>query len=370
MARISLHVASLFVVLATSCAAVAPARGREPPATAAPMRARDLGVAPGVLPTGPLDAITDVAGVRVGHVTLALGESIRTGVTAVLPHGGNVFRDKVPAALVVANGFGKLVGATQLVELGEIETPILLTNTLQVWDAAAAIVEHTLAQPGNEDVRSVNPVVGETNDGFLSDIRARPLRREHFLEAIASAREGKVAEGAVGAGTGTVAFGYKAGIGTASRRVGEGAGAVTVGVLVQANFGGDLVLAGVPVGRRLGAPSTSDRAGSCMIVIATDAPLDARQLARLARRAFAGMARTGAGFSHGSGDYAIAFATTRAGAPVRDADLSPLFVAVADATEEAIVSSLSMARETRGHGGHTAPALPTGRVADMLRKQR
>jgi D-aminopeptidase len=299
----------------------------------------------GDIETGPLDAITDVPGVRVGHVTLVEGDAVRTGVTAIVPHGGNVFRKKVPAAIEVANGFGKLVGYTQVRELGELETAILLTNTLAVWDAASALVDHTLALSGNEDVRSVNPVVGETNDGWLNDIRSRPLRREHFVRALEQASGGPVQQGAVGAGTGTVALGWKGGIGTASRKVGPH----VVGVLVQTNFGGTLTL---PGGETF-APSLAED-GSCMIVIATDAPLHARQLGRLARRSFAGMARAGASFSHGSGDYAIAFATADGSLP--DDALTPYFEAVADATQEAIYNSLLHAETMRGHAGHVAKA--------------
>ena len=348
-----------------------------PPATAglASPSGPPLRVHAGELPSGEGDAITDVPGVRVGHVTLVDGDDIRTGVTAILPHEGDPFQRKVPAAIVVANGFGKLVGSTQVDELGVLETPILLTNTLQVWDAAAAIVEWVLAQPGNEDVRSVNPVVGETNDGWLSDIRARPLRREHFIRAITEAKSGPVAQGSVGAGTGTVAFGYKAGIGTASRRVGEGAAAHVVGVLVQANFGGTLTIDGV---RMPEAPARAESSGparrpdgSCMIVIATDAPLNARQLARLARRSFAGMARTGASFAHGSGDYAIAFSTASVGAvPIDDAELSPLFIAVADATEDAIVGSLLASSTTTGWRGHVAPGLDPAAVRRALGRKK
>jgi len=348
-------------------------------------RARDLGVAPGRLAPGPLDAITDVDGVRVGHVTLVEGDDVRTGVTAILPHGGNLFQDKVPAALVVMNGFGKLVGVTQLDELGQLETPILLTNTLAVWSAANAIVDYVLEQPGNEEVRSVNPVVGETNDGWLNEIRKRSLTAEHFRRAIAEASTGPVPEGAVGAGTGTRALGFKGGIGTASRRLPPEQGAFTVGVLVQSNFGGSLTIDGVPVGELLeGSPDTEPaRDGSCVIVLATDAPLDARQLKRLARRAFAGMARTGASFSHGSGDYALAFSTAEAlriphdrgriTAPsvVHDeAALSPLFQAAADVTEEAIVSSLLAATTTRGRDGHVARALPVEEVRKLLERRR
>ena len=319
---------------------------------AAAIRARDLGIAPGPLPTGPLNAITDVAGVTVGHVTIDRGDTIRTGVTAILPHGGNLFADKVPAGIVVANGFGKLMGSTQVKELGEIETPILLTNTLSVPEAAAAIIEHTLAQPGNEAVRSVNAVVGETNDGGLNDIRARAVSIADARHAIGEAKPGPVQEGAVGAGRGTIAFGYKGGIGTSSRVTPEG---FTVGVLVQTNYGGRLILNGMPIPPPLAAASPSAD-GSIMIVVATDAPLSDRNLTRLAARAMAGLARTGSAFSNGSGDYAIAFSTHRAvrrTAERRSAEtaypeigndrMSPLFVAVADAAEEAILNSLLMA---------------------------
>jgi D-aminopeptidase len=301
-------------------------------------------------------------------------------VTAVLPHEGDLFRSRVPAAIVVQNGFGKLVGATQVAELGQLETPILLTNTLAVWDAASALVEWTLSRPGNEAVTSVNPVVGETNDGWLNDIRARPLRRAHFLAALDGARSGPVTEGSVGAGTGTRALGFKAGIGTASRRLPPDAGGFVVGVLVQANFGGQLRIEGVELGPPAD-PGPAERAGSCMIVIATDAPLDARQLRRLATRAFAGMARTGASFAHGSGDYAIAFSNAvplRTGAkagrspasrPVLDdAALSTLFVAVADATEEAIYNSLLQATDVSGHAGHRAEAIDVDSVRRVSRR--
>ena len=322
-------------------------------------RARDLGVAPGLFQPGPLNAITDVAGVRVGHVTLIEGSSVRTGVTAVLPHGGNVFQDKVPAGLSVANGFGKLAGATQIHELGEIETPIVLTNTLSVAAGIEGLVDWTLRQPGAQGVRSVNAVVGETNDGRLNDIRGRHVTRAHVLQALTAAAPGAVAEGSVGAGTGTVAFGWKGGIGTSSRVLPAAMGGHTIGVLVQTNFGGVLQMDGAPVGRALGRwylqdqlePRAAD--GSVMIVVATDAPLSDRNLRRLADRAFAGLARTGAAFSNGSGDYAIAFSTAegvrrtpeRRSRPANltelpNDQLSPLFVAVAEATEEAIYNSL------------------------------
>ncbi|MCK5942987.1 MAG: P1 family peptidase [Planctomycetes bacterium] len=314
-------------------------------------RARELGIHVGALPAGPRDAITDVAGVAVGHATLHEGERLHTGVTVVLPQPGNPFASKLPAALVVQNGFGKLVGATQLAELGELESPIALCGTLNVHRVADGLLDWLLALPGNERVRSANVVVGETNDGRLSDIRARPLGSEHVRAAIADARAGDaVAVGAVGAGAGTVCFGYKGGIGTSSRL----AAAYTVGALVQTNFGGRLTIAGRPLQELVG----EDHDGSCMIVVATDAPLDQRGLERLARRAFAGMARTGASFSNGSGDYAIAFSTAGFDVtPLRGAELSPLFVAVADATEQAILDSLCAATTTTGMG-RTVEALP------------
>jgi D-aminopeptidase len=346
------------------------------------VRAREFGIAPGVLTPGPLNAITDVAGVRVGHRTLIRGDDVRTGVTAILPHGGNLFRDKVPAGLAVANGFGKLVGSTQLVELGELETPVVLTNTLSVGRAAEAVVDWTLRQPGNEDVVSVNAVVGETNDARLNNIRARGVTAEDVLAAIEGAREGEVAEGSVGAGTGTVAFGWKGGIGTSSRRLPASLGGHTVGVLVQSNYGGVLTIDGAPVGREFGQYYLRDALpgdapdGSIMIVIATDAPLADRNLTRLAWRAFAGVARTGASFSNGSGDYAIAFSTVRVDAPAarlsNDA-MSPLFQAVAEATEEAIYNSLLMATtissvDSRSGAPVTVEAIDLERLRGLLRQ--
>jgi D-aminopeptidase len=342
-------------------------------------RARDLGLVIGALAPGPHNAITDVAGVRVGHVTIARGDSINTGVTAVLPHGGNPFRAKVPAAIVVGNGFGKLMGSTQVNELGELESPIVLTCTLCVPRAADAVLTWLLGLPGNETVRSANPVVAETNDGGLNDIRARPIAETDVLGAIRAADTGAVAEGAVGAGRGTVAFGWKGGIGTASRRVPAEAGGWTVGVLVQSNFGGDLTIAGVPVGRELRARQrergggTGD--GSIIIVVATDAPLDHLRLTRLGWRAFAGLARTGSSFSNGSGDYVIAFSTARTGAshtphptsPVPNDSLSPLFQAVIEATEEAILNSLFRAVTVRGRRG-AASALPIDSTVAILRR--
>jgi D-aminopeptidase len=352
-------------------------------------RACDLGLAPGVFPPGPLDAITDVAGVRVGQATLVQGESIRTGVTALLPHGGNLFQQKVPGAVFVGNAFGKLAGSTQVRELGTIETPIVLTNTLAVGTAVEAVVAWTLTQPGNQGVRSVNAVVGETNDGGLNDIRALTVRPEHIVAAIQSAAGGPVAEGSVGAGTGTVAFGWKGGIGTASRRLPGRFGGHTLGVLVQANFGGILTMDGVPVGRELGhfafapaeaaAPGRDRGDGSCMIVVATDAPVAAHDLERVAARALFGLARTGSSFGNGSGDYAIAFSTAeelrvqhgderphpRALLPT-DA-LSPLFEAALEATEEAVLNALLRATTVTGCG-RTVEAIPIDRVRQVLAK--
>jgi D-aminopeptidase len=355
-------------------------------------RARDLGLAPGVFPPGPLDAITDVTGVRVGQVTLVAGESVRTGVTAVLPHEGNLFQEKVPGAVFVGNAFGKLAGSTQVRELGTIETPIVLTNTLAVGTAVAAVVGWTLAQPGNEDVRSVNALVGETNDGALNDIRSLPVRPEHVVAAIRSATGGPVAEGSVGAGTGTVAFGWKGGVGTASRRLPGRFGGHTLGVLVQANFGGVLTMDGVPVGRELGryafgpveatarAARAAPRAdGSCMIVVATDAPLPAHDLERLAARALFGLARTGSSFANGSGDYAIAFSTApglrshhgdeaaRPRAALPTGALSPLFEAALEATEEAVLNALLRATTVTA-AGRTVEALPLDRLRAVLAK--
>ncbi len=327
-------------------------------------RARDLGIVVGSLPTGKHDAITDVPGVRVGHVTLREGDSIRTGVTAIVPHSGDVFRDKVPAAFACFNGFGKPFGTVQIDELGTMETPLLLGPTPSVPRIADGIIDHVLRRDSSGTIRSVNPAVGETNDGWLSDIRARPIRSEHVRRAIESARPGPVEEGAVGAGTGTRALGYKGGIGTASRRMAtKSAGEVVVGVLVQTNFGGELRILGrsFPAGQK----DTERRAGSCAIVVATDAPVDARQLKRLARRTFAGMARTGASFSHGSGDYAFAFSTERGDASRRslpDRELTPLLRAVADATEEAIYNSILRATTVRGRDGHVAQAIDVERV--------
>ncbi len=331
-------------------------------------RARELGLRPGVLEPGPRNAITDVEGVRVGHATLIEGASIRTGVTAILPHCGILFREKVPAAVHVFNAFGKLVGSTQVAELGQLETPILLTNTLGVWDAAAALTDWMLARPGNEAVRSINPVVGETNDGHLNDIRGRHLRAEHVRHALESVAGGAVAEGSVGAGTGTVSFWWKGWIGTSSRSLPVEDGGFVVGVLVQSNFGGTLTMDGVPVWRELEPPREPAAGGSCMIVVATDAALGARQLERLAARAIHGMARTGSSGSHGSGDYVIAFSTSPRGAQVDDDRLSQLFQAVIEATEEAILNSLLRATTLRGRDGNVAEAIPIDRLREVLRR--
>ena len=368
---------AFFVALAVAGTAVLASEDRP--------RAREFGLVVGVLPTGPLNAITDVAGVKVGQVTLVEGPDVRTGVTAVLPHGGNLFQDKVPAAVAVANGFGKLTGATQVGELGTLETPVVLTNTLSVPAAAEAVIDWTLGLPGNERVASVNPVVGETNDGWLSDIRGRHVTRAHVLEAIRTASDGPVAEGAVGAGAGTTCFDYKGGIGTASRRLPESRGGWTVGVLVQTNFGGVLTIRGVPFDREdagtAAAPGPEPAGdGSCMIVVATDAPLDARNLERLAKRALLGIARTGGYYSNGSGDYAVAFSTaasvrvphrspstTRTVTLLKDEAVSPLFQAAAEAGEEAILNSLFKAVRTEGRDGRVAEALPLARVRELLR---
>ena len=372
----------LLLALAT-CAAF-------PSASAAEQRprARDAGVIIGTMAPGPRNAITDVEGVGVGHATLVEGARLNTGVTAIVPHGGNLYRQRVPAAIVVGNGFGKLAGITQVQELGELETPILLTGTLSTWKVADATVDWLLRQPGMENVRSINPVVGETNDGYLSDIRARPLTQELVEQALTTLSHGAVEEGSIGAGAGTVAFGWKGGIGSSSRRLATDEGGYTVGVLVQSNFGGELTIAGVPVwkvlpdpaayARSLETPPPSTGDGSIMMVVATDAPLDAAQLQRLGRRALLGLARTGSVMSNGSGDYVIAFSTARGN--LRDPDAAvqparsvageattPLFQATVEATEEAIVNSLFRAHTVRGHRG-TAAELPLQPVLDALRR--
>lgn len=367
-------------------------------------RVRDTGVVVGVLPPGPLNTITDVDGVSVGHTTLNRGDNVRTGVTAILAHNGNLFREKVPGAVFIGNAFGKLAGSTQVNELGEIETPILLTSTLNVPRVADAVLDYMLAQPGNENVQSINPLVGETNDGYLNDIRGRHVGRDEVFAAIKNARGGPVEEGAVGAGTGTVAFGFKGGIGTASRKLPAALGGYSVGVLVQSNFGGILTINGAPVGRELGRyylkeqlssgglgpckPGDADLTrcpsadGSIIIVIATDAPVDHRNLQRLAARSMLGLARTGAAGTNGSGDYAIAFSTASelrirtsaadrnqksSGTLLSNEAMSPLFLGVIEATEEAIYNSLFRAATITGRG-HTVEALPLDRTLEILRK--
>jgi D-aminopeptidase len=390
-----------WIAFAFLCVAGAGAAAREKERP----RARELGLKVGILPTGSLNAVTDVAGVRVGHQTIIQGDNVRTGVTAILPHDGNLFREKVPGAVRVGNGFGKLMGSTQVEELGEIETPILLTSTLSVPRVADFLLDYMLALPGNEEVRSINPVVAETNDGYLNDIRARSITREDVFSAIKNAKSGAVEEGCVGAGTGTIAFDFKGGIGSASRKLPNNLGGHTIGVLVQSNFGGVLTINGAPVGRELGryylkkelenpgadqsktkpvaearAPSSPD--GSIIIVIATDAPVDARNLKRMGERAMLGLARTGGTGSNGSGDYAIAFSTapglritlgkdsTAAAAQklVDNEAMSPIFLAVIEATEEAIYNSLFRATTMTGCG-HTIEALPLEPTLQILRKR-
>jgi D-aminopeptidase len=333
----------------------------------------EAGIRIGTLPPGKHNAITDVAGVAVGHATIHKGDSVRTGVTVVLPHGDNLFRNKVPAAIHVGNGFGKLVGSTQVQELGNIESPIALTNTLSVGKVADALVAHMLRVPGNEHVRSINVIVGETNDGMLNDIRGRHVEARHVEQALAAAKTGPVAEGSIGAGHGTVCFGWKGGIGTASRRAGE----YTVGVLVQSNFGGTLTVAGTPIPRQLQPAGKTREDGSCMIVVATDAPLSHRNLGRLAARAMAGMARTGASFSNGSGDYVIAFSTAKelrirpggdktGAAVLKNQRMTALFRAVAEATEEAILNSLFQAT-TVSSSKRTVAAIPLDQLLPLVR---
>jgi D-aminopeptidase len=348
-------------------------------------RARAIGIAPGVLRPGPLNGITDVKGVLVGQSTVIAGDSIHTGVTAILPHAGNLFLERVPAAIYVGNGFGKLVGSTQVAELGELETPILLTCTLCVWRAADALVAYLLAQPGMEEVRSINPVVGETNDGYvLNAIRQRPISAEDVISAINGASTAPVQEGSVGAGAGTVAFGWKGGIGTSSRRTAAGDSGWTVGVLVQSNFGSDLHIMGVPVGRALGRTGVIGRKdskggkGSIMVVVATDAPLSDRNLRRAAARAILGVARTGSFADNGSGDYVIAFSTSpdvrrtngqsrRTLADLPNENMSGIFEAVVEATEEAIYNSLFMATTVTSREG-TVEALPVAQVLSILKR--
>ncbi len=349
-------------------------------------RVRDVGIKVGVLMPGENNAITDVNGVRVGHVTLIMGDSIRTGVTAILPHSGNIYQEKVPAAIYIGNGFGKLAGYTQVEELGNIETPIILTNTLSVPTAANALIGHGLSLEGNENVRSINSIVGETNDSRLNDIRGRHIEEKHILEAISIAASGPVEEGAVGAGTGTVCFGFKGGIGTSSRVLPDELGSWTVGVLVQTNFGGVLKINGAPIGVELGKYYFSDILenspdGSCMIVVMTDAPLSSRNLKRLAKRAMLGLGKTGGIASNGSGDYVIAVSTAktlripnsldssfRDIAVLRNDEMSPLFLAVIESTEEAILNSIFMAKTMTGRDGNSVEALPVPKVLEILKK--
>jgi D-aminopeptidase len=349
-------------------------------------RARDYGIQIGILPTGGHNAITDVAGIKVGHRTKIEGTDIRTGVTAILPHESNLFQEKVPASVFVGNGFGKLAGVTQIEELGNLESPIVLTNTLSVAAGITGVVSYTLAQPGNENVQSVNAVVGETNDGYLNDIRGRHISESDIFAAINSAQGGPVAEGNVGAGTGTVCFGYKGGIGTASRKLPASLGGYTVGVLVQSNFGGVLQIDGVPVGEALGQYSFAEHItsadGSCMIIVATDAPVLERNLKRLAQRAMMGLAKTGGIASNGSGDYVIAFSTfgknriphqNRPLEPLHreelaNEDMSALFLAVIEATEEAIINSLFAAEDMEGKDGRKVNAIPKQKVLEIMKK--
>jgi D-aminopeptidase len=351
-------------------------------------RLRDLGIKIGVLSTGASNSLTDVEGVRVGHTTVVEGKSIRTGVTAIVPHPDNVFLEKPPAAVHVANGFGKFVGSTQVEELGVLETPIVLTNTLSTFAAADGLVGWSLAQPGCETVRSVNPVVGECNDGFLNDIRRRVVDASHVRTAIDKADGGPVAEGCVGAGTGVLCMGWKGGIGSSSRKLPDSLGGYTIGVLVQTNFGGSLTVAGVPVGKLLGRyylqeEMHSQEHGSCIVIIATDAPLDSRQLGRVARRGPLGLAAAGSSISHGSGDYVLAFSTaaelrstyesqaaTATTTTLRDDRLSPLFQAVKDATEEAVINSLLAATTTTGHQGRSVDAIDPELLLKACRSHR
>ncbi|HZX11531.1 MAG TPA: P1 family peptidase [Acidobacteriota bacterium] len=350
-------------------------------------RVREAGIEVGLFKPGEWNAITDVNGVRVGHTTLIRGEDIRTGVTVILPHGGNVFQDKVPGAVYVANGFGKLTGTTQINELGSLETPIVLTNTLSVPTAADAVLDYVLSYPGNERVGSVNPVVGETNDGYLNDIRGRHVKKSHVLSALEKACSGLVEEGCVGAGTGTTCFGFKGGIGTSSRKLPSELGGYTVGVLVQTNHGGVLTINGFPAGKELGRYAyrrflEPEEEGSCMVVVATDAPLLARNLKRLAKRALLGIARTGGFYSNGSGDYAIAFSTAReVRIPYRSRPLetyevvsnrmmSPLFLAAAEACEEAILNSMFKAETMKGKNGRIQEALPVDKVLELMKNWR
>jgi D-aminopeptidase len=395
--RIAARCYDLVAILLTLISVISITRS-QPSVESNRVRARDLGLKIGILPTGSQNAITDVAGVRVGHTTIRKGEDIRTGVTAILPHPGNLFQQKVAGAVFVGNGFGKLMGSTQVNELGEIETPILLTSTLSVPKTADFLLDYMLGISGNENVQSVNALVAETNDGFLNDIRGRHISREDVFNALRNAKDGPVDEGSVGAGTGTVAFGWKGGIGTSSRKLPASLGGYTVGILVQTNFGGVLSIDGVPIGIELGKYYLKDVAGmqnpdsdtpksairnpqspdgSIIIVIATDAPLDHRQLMRLAARSMSGLARTGSSMTNGSGDYAIAFSSANKIVPsekirrvevMGNDSMSPLFQAVIEATEEAIYNSLFKATTVTGKEKRTVEALPVDRVKDLLRK--
>ena len=369
---------AIFILFAISAFGLAWASSEQRP------RLREFGIKTGIFSPGPLNAITDVPGVKVGQVTLIEGENIRTGVTAILPHEGNIFQQKIPGAIYMANGYGKLTGMPQVEEMGNIETPIILTNTLSVPTAADAVLDYVLSLPGNENVRSVNPVVGETNDGYLNDIRGRHVKKEHVIEAINKAATGPVEEGCVGAGTGTSCYGWKGGIGTASRKLPESRGGYTVGVLVQTNHGGVFQINGYPVGVKLGRYSFKDDAeesseGSCMVVVATDAPLDSRNLKRLAKRAMLGIARTGGYFSNSSGDFAIAFSSaegvriphfTRSDTLIveflRNNRMSPLFLAAAEACEEAILNAMFKAHTMEGREGRKLEALPLDKVKAIM----
>ncbi|MGC9364460.1 MAG: P1 family peptidase [Fidelibacterota bacterium] len=363
----------MIFILLCGCFSLAKTRGR----------VRDFGIRIGHYPTGEYNAITDVRGVRVGHSTIISGENIRTGATAILPYDGNIFQNKVPAAIVIGNGFGKMTGYSQVEELGNIETPIILTNTLSVPVAADALIDFTFSFQENQAVRSVNPIVGETNDGRLNDIQGRHVTKEHVLAAIKTAASGPVTEGCAGAGTGTICFGYKGGIGSASRILPEEDGGYTVGVLVQTNFGGDLTVAGIPVGHlssKQDGGGSGD--GSCMIIVATDAPLTSRNLKRLGKRALFGLARTGGNCSNGSGEYVIAFSTCEElrepyqrgsefllnNRELRNDRMTPLFEAVIEATEEAVLNSLFQAETMRGKERYTVPALPVHEVVKILKQ--
>lgn len=344
---------------------------------------RDFGINTGIFKTGENNAITDVPGVTVGHVTCIVGDDIRTGVTAIVPHQGNIFQKKIPAGIYAGNGFGKLAGSTQVQELGNIETPVILTNTLNVAEGISGLIEYTLKQPGNENVRSVNAVVGETNDGELNNIRARYITKEMVLEAIENAKGGPVQEGVVGAGTGTVAFGFKGGIGTSSRVLPKSLGGYTVGVIVQSNYGGVLEIAGVPVGQMLEhyyfrENVMRDVDGSCMMVVITDAPVDSRNLERMAKRAMMGLAKTGGIASNGSGDYVIAMSVCKENLidegklfyqpkVLQNDDMSPLFLATIEATAEALWNSLFAAHQVKGYKDNVVEPIPVEKIVEFIK---